>query len=419
LRNMCGGSPFFLRFASKEGEMRILIRVRKGLRPVLVAAALVAFVVALGLNARFGMGILTRISADSMNVHPDFDTFWRSAEALWEGKNIYDTGGGLPNLNPPLWTILIAPLGLLEPLFAYRVFILITLVMVVGYLAWVADELRLRGRWAVVGTAMLLLSSPLLLTLALGQLYAVLALGLAVAWISDRRDEPLISGSALGLVVALKPSLAPVLLWPLARRRWRGFVAALVSGAAATVVAALLVGPAATLSWLRRLFDLSLLTHPDNASLLTTVARLFTKTAVAEPIATLPWMVPVAYALSICVILLTAIKLVDDPEAGLWALVAATLLASPIAWHMYLVLLGPGVLLLLARGWVAPSFLLLSLQLIPPHWPQLWSGKETVVASLALALYFFILVAHWLIFLSFEKQPDRTRTSDVSGAEPG
>jgi alpha-1,2-mannosyltransferase/arabinofuranan 3-O-arabinosyltransferase len=354
-----------------------------------------------------------------MNVHPDFHTFWRSAQALWEGRNIYDTGARLVNLNPPLWTVLISPLGLLEPLTAYRVFILIALVMVVGYLAWVADELRLRGGWAVVGTAMLLFSSPLLLTLALGQIYAVLALGLVVAWISDRRDESLISGIALGLVVAIKPSLAPVLLWPLARRRWRAFIAALVSGAAATLVGALVVGPAATLSWLRWLFDLPLLPHPDNASLLTTVARLFTETAFAEPIATLPWMVPVAYALSIGVIFLTAIKLTDGSEAGLWALVAATLLASPIAWHMYLVLLGPGVLLLLARGWVAPGLLLLSLQLIPPRWPLLWIGKDTVVASLALALYFFILVAHWLIFLSFVKQPDRARPTEAGGAEPG
>lgn len=387
--------------------MRILDWVQKILRLVLVAAALVAFVVALGLNARFGVETLTRISANSMDVHPDFYTFWLSAEALWEGRDIYDTGTPLWNLNPPFWTVLIAPLGLLEPLFAYRVFILIMLVMVVGYLVWVADELRLRGGWAVVGTVMLLLSAPLLLTLALGQIYAVLALGLAVAWISDRRDKSLISGSALGLVVAIKPSLAPVLLWPLARRRWRAFVAALVSGAAATALGALLVGPTTTLNWLRRLFDLQLFTHPDNASLITTVTRLFTKTIFAEPIATLPWMVPVAYALSIGVVFLTAIKLTDDPEAGLWALVAATLLASPITWHMYLVLLGPGVLLLLARGWVVPGFLLLSLQLIPPHWPQFWYGKETVVASLALSLYFFILVAHWLVFLSFDKQPAR------------
>ena len=115
-----------------------------------------------------------------------------------------------------------------------------------GYLAWMADELRLRSRWAVVGAVMLLLSSPLLATLALGQIYPVLALGLVAAWVADRRGRTLISGGALGLVVALKPSLAPVLLWPLVRRRWRAFGVALASGAAATLVAAVAVGPGAT-----------------------------------------------------------------------------------------------------------------------------------------------------------------------------
>ena len=61
------------------------------------------------------------------------------------------------------------------------------------------------------------------------------------------------------------------------------------------------------------------------------------------------------------------------PEVGLWVLVAASLLASPIAWHNYLVLLGPGILLLLARGRAAPAFLLLALQSIPAQWPLLWN----------------------------------------------
>ncbi len=84
---------------------------------------------------------------------------------------------------------------------------------------------------------------------------------------------------------------------------------------------------------------------------------------------------------------------------GLWALVAASLLASPIAWNNYLVLLGPGVLLLLARGWAAPALLLLALQSIPPLWPLLWQGTNTIVATLALTLYLYILIAHWLVFL--------------------
>src|SRR3712207_7200601 len=121
----------------------------------LISVAFCVLVLALWLDVRFVSGILERISTDAMYIHADFDTFWRSAVALLEGRDVYDTGARLENLNPPFWTVLISPLGLLEPLTAYRTFVLITLAACVGYLAWMADELRLRGWWAVVGAAML------------------------------------------------------------------------------------------------------------------------------------------------------------------------------------------------------------------------------------------------------------------------
>ncbi len=371
----------------------------------LISAGVWVLVLALWLDVRFIGVALERISTDSMAIHGDFDTFWRSAAALWEGRDVYDTGARLTNLNPPFWILLVSPLGLLEPLAAYRVFALITLVITVGYLAWMADELRLRSRWAVVGVVMLLLSSPLLATLALGQIYPVLALGLVAAWVADRRGRPSISGGALGLVVALKPSLAPVLLWPLVRRRWRAFGAALASGVAATLVAAVAVGPGATLDWLGLLSDRSASPYWDNASLPGAAARLFTESEFAQHVAILPWTIPVAYALGIGAIAITAVRAGRGSEAGLWALVAASLLASPIAWHNYLVLLGPGILVLLARGSTAPAFLLLALQSIPGQWPLLWNWMDTVAASLALTLYLVILIAHWLALLFAVEDP--------------
>jgi alpha-1,2-mannosyltransferase len=358
---------------------------------------------ALWMDVRFWGESLARISTDSMDVHADFDTFWRSAEALWGGRDVYETGARLENLNPPFWVLLISPLGLLEPLDAYRAFVAVTVVVTVGYLAWVAGELRLRGGWAAVATAMLLLSSPLLATLALGQIYPFLALGLVAAWIADRRGNLTLSGVALGLVVAVKPSLLPVLLWPLARQRWRALTAALVSGMAATLLGVIVVGARATLDWLRLLSGSPLSTYWDNASLPSAAARFFTENEFAEPVAILPWLVPVAYVVGFGIVLFTAWRVGGGSEAGLWALVAASLLASPIAWHNYLVLLGPGILLLLARGRVAPAFFLLALQSIPPQWPLLWSGQDTVLASLALTLYLFVLAAHWLAFLGVRK----------------
>jgi alpha-1,2-mannosyltransferase len=372
-------------------------------------------VVSLLMQVGFMGAALGRIATGSMEVHVDFDSFWRSARAMLQGRDIYDTGVELVNLNPPVWTVLISPLGLLEPLTAYRVFVLISLVIVVAYLSWTVEELRLRPGWTAVGVAMLLLSSPLLATLALGQVYPVLALGLVASWMTDRRERQEVSGAALGLVVALKPSLLPVLLWPIVRRRWRALVAALVSGAVVTLVGVVVLGPGATFDYIGVLRDRSVSAYWDNASLPAAAARLFTENSYAQNIATLPWMVPVGYALGIAAIFLTAMRVRHGPEVGLWVLVSASLLASPIAWHNYLVLLGPGVLLLLARGMAAPAFLLLALQSIPAQWPLLWNERGTVAASLAMTLYLYILLAHWLALLAATKKRAATR----EGAEGG
>jgi alpha-1,2-mannosyltransferase len=372
---------------------------------IVVTAAVWVLALALWLDVRFIGGILGRISTEAMNVHGDFDTFWRSARAFWQGREVYATGADLENLNPPFWVLLISPFGLLEPLVAYRFFVLITLSITVAYLAWVADELRVRPAWAVIGGVMLILSSPLLATLALGQIYPILGFGLVVAWMADRRERQRISGAALGLVVAIKPTLAPVLLWLLVRRRWGTFWAAIVTGAAATLVGAVVVGFGATLDWLRLLSESSASPYWDNASLPSAAARLFTDNPYARHVATWAWTIPVAYALGIAAIAFTATRTMWDAEAGLWALVAAALLASPIAWHNYLVLLGPGILLLLARGRVAPAFLLLALQAIPGQWPLLWNREGTVAATLALTLYLYILLVHWIVLLPRWKEP--------------
>ena len=382
---------------------------------VMFTAGFWVLAVSLWLQVSYLGAALGRISTGSMRVHVDFDSFWRSARAMLEGKGIYDTGVELVNLNPPVWTVLISPLGLLEPLMAYRVFVVISVVVVVGYLSWIVEELRLRPGWTAVGVLMLLLSSPLLATLALGQVYPVLALGLVAAWVADRRERDEVSGAALGLVVALKPSLLPVLLWPLARQRWRAFVAAVVSGAVVTLIGVVILGPGATLDYIGVLRDRSVSAYWDNASIPSAAARLFTENPYAQNVATLPLMVPVGYALGIAAIALTAMRIRHGPEVGLWVLVAASLLASPIAWHNYLVLLGPGVLLLLARGMVAPAFLLLALQSIPAQWPLIWNERGTVVASLAMTLYLYILIAHWLALLAATREPAGAREGTGSG----
>jgi len=378
------------------------------LRTPLRIATMVATGVALGttvvLHVRFGFSLLGGIwdpLLDERLQHYDFAVFWHSANALLDGKNIYfGTGAQDSSANPPIWTVLMSPLALLKPIFAYRLFVVLTVPVTIGYLVWMASEIGLQVGWALVGSSALLLSHPMLKTLGLGQIYPFLALGLVAAWVGDRKDRPLLTGVALGLVVAVKPLLAPVLLWPLVSRKWKVLVSTICTGAAASLVAEIVAGPGATLDWLSYVSSRRPSGAWDNSTIAGAASRIFAANDWVEPIATVPWALPVAYLVAIEVIILTAVAAHRDREMGLWALVAASLLASPIAWHTYLVLLGPAVLLLLARGWLAPGCLLLALQLIPPEWSIPWEHGVAPWAPLALTFYLYVLVVHWLVLVA-------------------
>jgi alpha-1,2-mannosyltransferase len=222
---------------------------------------------------------------------------------------------------------------------------------------------------------------------------------LVAAWVADRRGKSTVSGVALGLVLAVKPQFAPVLLWPLVRRRWRSFVAALASGAAATLIGVVVAGPGALIDWLTYVSS----RQPDGAWVNNTIpgaaARLFRDNFLVEPLARLPWAEPLAYGIAVGIIILTAWWVRHDPEMGLWALVAASLLAPPVSWHNYLVVLGPGILLLLARGRTLPALLLLALQFIPLSWTGFFLPPRSTIDALMLNLYLYILLVHWLVFM--------------------
>jgi hypothetical protein len=44
--------------------------------------------------------------------------------------------------------------------------------------------------------------------------------------------------------------------------------------------------------------------------------------------------------------------------------------------------------------------LLLALQSIPAQWPLIWNDRGTVAATLAMTLYLYILISHWLALLA-------------------
>ncbi|MBW0114709.1 glycosyltransferase family 87 protein [Pseudonocardia abyssalis] len=365
------------------------------LAAVVVLASLVTTVV---LHVRHPDALVTLLPlTDMRDLHVDFDTFWHSAVALTQGVDIYETPAKLTNLNPPLLTVLLVPFAALDALTAYRIFAALTAVLVVASVVAVARELRLGAGVTVAAALAVLASSPLHGTLVLGQIYPLLLVLLVAGWIAERRGRPLLAAACYGVAVALKPSLAPLLLLPAVQRRWAPMRAGIASAAVATLVGVLIAGPSSAIEWLTIALTEGVPDTVDNASFPGLAMRfgvspvLGLGAGLAVLVGTLWWIGRHR-------------DRIDPAGTAPWAVVAAGLLLSPIAWHNYLLLLVPGVLVLVTLGRGALATSLLAVTLVPVSWNAIWppdpSPLEELGSDVGRSLYWAILVAYWVALLS-------------------
>lgn len=327
-------------------------------------------------------------TTDMYEVHVDFDTFWQSAVALVHGGDIYATPAKLTNLNPPLLTVLLVPFAWLDPLTAYRIWVVLSLLMVLGSLLAVARELRLRALPTGLVLAAVLASSPLHGTLVLGQIYPLLLVGLVAGWLAERRGRPVLAAVLFGITVALKPSLAPVLLLYVAQRRWVPLRAGVASAAVASLLGVAICGPTSGLTWLHIAFNSPVPDTVDNASLPGLAVRL----GLPPTLGLVAGLVVLGATLAV---LGRQRDRVNPAGTAVWAVLAAGLLLSPIAWHNYLMLLWPGVLLLITLGRAAVAAAMFAVAVVPVAWnaavvPAFASGRS---------LYFVILLGYWAVLL--------------------
>lgn len=344
-------------------------------------------------------------TTDMYEVHVDFDTFWQSAVSLVHGGDIYVTPAKLTNLNPPLLTVLLVPFAWLDALTAYRIWVVLCLVMVFGSLLAVARELRLRPVPTGLALVAVLASSPLHGTLVLGQIYPVLLVGLVAGWLAERRGRPVLAAVLFGITVALKPSLAPVLLLFVAQRRWVSLRAGVASAVVASLAGVAVCGPSSGPAWLHIAFSSPVPDTVDNASLPGLAVRLG---------------LPPVFGLVGGLIVLGGTLLVlarhrdrvDPAGTAVWSVLAAGLLLSPIAWHNYLMLLWPGVLLLIALGRGATATAMLAVAVIPVA----WNAAVLPAVATGRSLYFVILLGYWAVLLRGAVSPGPSPVSSEGSA---
>jgi hypothetical protein len=211
--------------------------------------------------------------------------------------------------------------------------------------------------WRCIGAAVLWM--PTFSAIHLGTVSIVLALGVALAW--RWREHPVRVGLILGLAVALKLFLWPLLLWLLIKRRYKAAAIAAASAIVFVLVPWIPLGGAGLLSYPHRLSILSSLEAKRGFSPAALLAHLGLGWGAAQA---------VGYLLGIALLVLAYRRRSSD-ESALGLVCAASLLLTPILWPNYLVIMLVPLALLRPRFglvWLLPVILFGQPAFNPPGW---------------------------------------------------
>jgi arabinofuranan 3-O-arabinosyltransferase len=192
------------------------------------------------------------------------------------------------------------------------------------------------------------------------------------------------------------------------QRRWRPLRAGIAAAAVATLSGVLVAGPSSGIEWLRIAFTEPVPDTVDNASLPGLAVR---------------FGVPAVFGMLLGAAVLVGTLAwigrhrdrIDPAGTAPWAVLAAGLLFSPIAWHNYLMLLWPGMLVLVPLGLGALTAAGLAVAVVPVSWNAEWP-PESVAADVARSLYCAILLGYWAALLSSMRSPASAGRSAREGA---
>lgn len=282
--------------------------------------------------------------ADGLKV---FGSYWASGWAASHGLDpyaaqphtwIYEIGGQRIvdlNLNPPVLLPLFAALAKFDVVAMARLWMAMSCILF--YI--VAAVLLARSapppqRRQIVW----LFAAPAFFdTVSLGQIYIGLFALAAIAWLAFENGRPILAGLAIGALVAVKPTFG---LWPvfllLAGHR-RPALAALLTAAILSAIPIGLYGPKMYVDWWRALAADQHSMIPTDASLQGYFGRLGLK--------------PVGQVLAAALLVFSGLwiyrRRFEALDVSRIAL-AVTILAAPLSWVHYTLLLAPA---LLGRRW--------------------------------------------------------------------
>ena len=360
-------------------------------RPRIAFWAAAAAVVAAGYGSQF-VGVFRPPSG----AYLDYVQEWLSAQNFWAGQPVYrpqadaildHTGRAIDmtalpwNGHPPGAVLAALPFGLFADYRdAHLAWNLATFPLFVLAVWIVLRELRAPVRaWSLLpAVALTLVCFPVLVQLGQGQLNFLLAPLLALGWAADRRGWPVRAGVYLGLAAGLKLFPAFIFVYLLFAGRWRALAVGVMVLIAVNVAAWAAFGTDAFVTYVR---DVLPSLQVFRGSWRNVSATGFWTRALGPTAPGLAQGLAAASVLAVTVAVgwrAWSARTVEDRDRAFAAANLGMLLASPVAWTHYFVLLAVPLGLLwmrLSAGWTRAVFL--------PTAAVLWL-PENVFAVLAL-----------------------------------
>ncbi|WP_229745951.1 glycosyltransferase family 87 protein [Rhodococcoides trifolii] len=180
------------------------------------------------------MTVLNRVLVKAVNGFrtDDFTPVYQAALAFLNRRPVYDANFSSVDphyLYPPSGTLMIAPLAVIDPERSRWLFISINAIaaVVALYLLLKLFDVALSSPITPVVLFAAFSTETVTNTLVFTNINGLVLLG-EVAFLGLLlKKKPYWSGAAIGLTIAVKPTLAPLLLLPLVRKEWRVFVTAI------------------------------------------------------------------------------------------------------------------------------------------------------------------------------------------------